>query len=105
MVFSLDNHLMQLFHIACLEGHGATQHGVEDNAGAPDVGLETPVPLFPQYLWRNVGRRATLFVHEVAWLNELAHAEVGYLDAPCSVEQDIVKFDISVEDSSLVDVA
>lgn len=93
----LDDLLLKLGHVGRLERHRAKKHGVEYDAGTPDIRLEATVAATLEHFGRNVRRRAALLgLRGCRALHELRHAEVADLDVALRREQYIVKFDVSM---------
>lgn len=101
----VNNLLLQLAHIGGLEGHRAKEHGVEDDAGAPHVRLEPAIALPFEYLGRDVGRCAALFMlYLILTLHKFTDSEIADLDIAFGGEEDVVQFDVAMEDPLAVDV-
>ena len=89
---------MQILHIISFERDSAEQEGKQDHTCAPQVSLESLVALVSDDLWGNVCRRSTLLEHKFALFDGLGDAEVSDLDVALSIKQNVVQFDISVQD-------
>ena len=86
------------------ERHYAIQHCVKDHTTRPDVDTETFITPVPENLRCYVGWRAALLRHDLASLDDLADAEVADFDLTARTEQDVVQFDVAVQDSFRVAV-
>lgn len=104
VIASLQDLLVEVLHIVCLEGHSAEEEGEKDDASAPQVGLEAPVSLVLDDLGGDVGGSATLLEHHLAALNSLRDTKIGDLDSAFAIKEDVVQFDISMEDRLSVNV-
>jgi len=105
VVARLHDLLVQVLHVICFERHRSVQHREQNDSRAPQISFEAPVAFVSNDLGRDVGGRTALLVHGFVFLDGLADAEVSNLDVALTVEQDVVEFDVSVEDSLRVDVA
>lgn len=80
-------------------------HGVKNNAGAPDVGLHSVVGFFFDDFGGGVDEGSARGVEEfVAVLLLLAKTEVSELGLAVSSDEDILEFDVAVGNAELVDV-
>lgn len=95
---------MQLVHRLRLERHRAVEHGKQDDAGAPQVHIQT-VASVTQDLRRYVGRCPTLLSHDLIRLDLPGHSKVRYLDVTLAIEQYIVKLDVPMRDILRVNIA
>ena len=102
---SLDDDLLELLQVVRLEGLDPAHHVVERDPRRPDVAREALVAVALEDLGRDVRRRAALLVHRVGGALEFAaHAEVADLDRVGQVDQNVVEFDVAVDDVFAVDV-
>jgi hypothetical protein len=96
---------VQLFHVVRLEWDSPVQHGKEYDSRGPEVDTEG-VALVLEDLWGDVGRGTTLLGHaKLTFLALLRNTKVTYLDIALAIEQDVVKFDISMGNVLGMDVA
>ena len=79
-----------------IEGQTATDHGVKDNAAAPDVDLLTTVLLTRDDLRRSVVRRAASRAQRHAIFDRVGEAEVDQLDVVVLIEQQILWLQVAV---------
>lgn len=87
---ALQNELVQVLQVRCLEWHCAAKHGEQQNAERPDVNEESFVTLINDDLWRKVRRGTTLLLNDLTLLDNFGHAEVTDLDALLAVQQNVV---------------
>lgn len=101
----VDDLLLQFAHVCGFEWHGTEEHGIEHDAGAPHIGLESLVAFAFEDFWSDVGWcTALLMLDLVLALDKFADAEVADFDVALGCQQDVVKFDISVQHSLAVHV-
>lgn len=101
---SLQNELVQIFEVRRLKGHRSAQHSEEKDAEGPDVDEEAFIALVNDDLRRQVSRSTALLLYNLAFLDYLRDTEVAYLDALLAVEQDVIQFDVSVDDRPAMNV-
>lgn len=103
-VLALQYQLMKLFHTLSFEWHSAVEHRKKYHSRRPQVDIQT-VTFISENFRCNVGRGAALLAHHLAFLDLSGYAKVSNFDVTFAVEQDVVKFDVSVRDLLCMDVA
>ena len=88
---------MQILHVVCLERYSSIEHGVENYSCGPHIGLETLIASVTNDLWCYISGCSALLTHDFTWLYLLANTKVCYLYHALSIQQDVVKLDISVK--------
>ena len=95
-ILAFDDLLVQALHVVSSERRHQGAHLVEDTAEGPDVRLRV-VRHVPPNLWRGVVRSAGLGVRE-SFLHDLRDVEVSELRLHVSVEEDVGRLHIAVQD-------
>lgn len=96
--------MVELLRILVLEGQVSADHGVEDDAAAPDVGAEAEVALALYHFGGSVARAAACSFEALAVLVEVAQAKIDYFYVVVVVQQQILGLQVPVDDAQLVDV-
>ena len=91
-------HGVEVADLVSLERHVAVEHGVEADAGAPDVHRESLVAHVLDDFRGDVRRRTALLEEDLLLLDLSADTEVSDLDVAVPVQQDVVKLDVAVHD-------
>lgn len=86
------------------EGWSTSRHLVQENAKGPPVDAKGVAPHIED-LGCKVLCRATKRIGLVFWLEELGEAEVGQTDIAIVVHQDVLRFQVTMNDASLMKVA
>lgn len=86
------------------EGWSTSRHLVQENAKGPPVDAKGVAP-HVEDLGCKVLCRATKRIGLVFWLEELGEAEVGQTDIAIVVHQDVLRFQVTMNDASLMKVA
>lgn len=95
---SLQDILVQLGHIAGFKGHSAEKHGVENDSSGPDIRCEALVTLILEDFGRDVGRSPALLRHSLTGCHQLGHSKIADLHIALACQQDVVQFDVPVQD-------
>ena len=101
---ALADLLEQLALALCAEWVVALQDHEEEDAEAPQVGVDGHVVPFGDDFWGHVGGRAAEGVDGAGRDGLEAEAEVDELELPVAVEQDVLGLDVAVHDVALVQV-
>ena len=104
LIISLHDYLLQLTHIIGLKRHRPIKHCKQHNATAPNIDCKPIVSLVPQYLGSDVGRRATLLSHFLTLFDNFTDTKVADFDHARRIQQNIVKFDVPMQDALSVAV-
>ena len=105
VVARLQDLLVQVFHVVCLEGHCAEKKSEQDYACTPQIGFKAFVPLVFDNFWGNVSRSARLLEHDFSALNSFWDSKICNFHITLAIKKDVVKLDISMQDRLWVDVA
>ena len=89
---------MEIGHAGGFEGHRAADHRKEQHSQTPEVHCEALVPLVRHYFRSYVRRSAALVLHHLVRPNYLANSEIAYFDSEIAINEDVVQFDVSVDD-------
>ena len=98
----LDLHLQNV-PILVPERRHSDQHLVQQDADGPPVDTEVVSRLI-QHFWRHVFGSTADCGRQFVILKHFSQAEINQLDIAVLIEQDIFQFEVSVSDSSLVQV-
>jgi hypothetical protein len=97
--------LLEFSHICSFERHGTEEHGVENDTGTPDVGLETAIAFSLEDLGRNVRWGTTLLMLLlILALHQFTDSKIANLYITFGGQQYVVELDVSVEDPLAVHV-
>lgn len=97
-----QNFLVEVRGVWVLKRQVAADEGVEDNAAAPDVDLRTQVTLACYHFGRGVARRPACGLQGLTVFISVTQAEIDYFYELISREQQIFRFQISMDDVQLV---
>jgi len=99
LALDAEDLLLEFNHICSLKWHRSIKHGVEYYSCAPNIRLESFIALPSKDLRSNIGRSTALFsLLLTCTLDQFTDSKVTYLDVTFRSQQDIVEFDVSVED-------
>lgn len=98
LILAVDDRLMQLGHVVPLEWHSTIEHGKQDDSRAPHINLGALIPLVQKNFWSDVSWGTTLIKDLLSRLDEFRHSKVCNLDSSFSIQKEIVKLDVSVND-------
>ena len=87
-----------------LEGHIPVEHRIQADARRPNVDREALVPHVLHDFRSDVRWCSALLEQQLILFSPSTHAEVTDLDVSVAVEQDVIKFDVSVGNSVVVQV-
>lgn len=87
---------MQVLHVVRFERYRAKEQGEKDDTCTPKISLEALVPLIFDDFGCDIGRSATLFVHDLARFDGFRDAKVSNFDPTLTVEEDVIKLDITM---------
>ena len=100
----IDDEIGQCLDSGLLEGVLQSGKKVEDAAESPDVDW-VGVQLVLDDLRSEVDRSADSLRNELGWvLNDLAHAKIPYFDLPLLGHEDVLEFDVPVDDPHFMQV-
>jgi hypothetical protein len=103
-VVGTHDFFVEIGGLGVFERQVATDHGVENHATAPDVGLESVVAFASNHFGSSItGRPAGSLESGIGFVH-VAEAEVDDLESEVVVEQQVLRLEVSVADSTLVDV-
>ena len=105
VVLGVEDLLMQVFHVIGFEGYCAKEKSEKDDSCAPQIRPEPPVAFIFNDLWCDVGWSATLFVHDFTRFDGLRDAKIGNFNQAFAVKENIVQFDVPMQDRLRVNVA
>lgn len=92
-------------HICCLERNSSVKHSIEYYSSAPDIRLEAFIALTSEDFRGNVCWSTTLLsLVRVSILNNLADSKIADLDISFRSKQNVVEFDVSVQDTLRVHI-
>lgn len=88
--------LIQVFIVHSSEWELATEHSKKENSAGPDISWRSVILFFTHYLWAHIrGRSAeNLQLHVSA--RATAEPEINQFDNTSFVNDDVLKFDVSV---------
>ena len=95
---------VQFGHVSTFEWHSAIYHGVQHHTSTPHVDRCAMVSGVTQYFRCNVRWCTTLVSDELVTSAEFADTKISNLDATGRVEQQVVKFDVTMCNVLDVDV-
>lgn len=103
-ILSSHDLFIQIRRLWVLEGQVTADHGVEYHATAPDISLQAVVPLAGDHLWGRVAGRAARRLKRRSRLIHIAEAEVNNLESQVVIQKQVLRLEVSVAHSALVDV-
>ena len=89
---------MKIFKIRCLKRYGSAKHGEQEHTERPYINEEPFVTFVNNDFWSEIGRGAALLLDDLAFLYYLRNTKITNLDSFFAIEEDVIKFDISVYD-------
>ena len=95
---------MKILQVLRFERHRALKHRVQKHPETPHVDEETFVALVNDDLWREIRWSSALLLNDLTLLDYLGDAEVADLDALFTIEQNVVQFDVAVDNAAAMDV-
>ena len=95
------NGMKEFLFVLAVEGRVAGEHFIKQNAKGPKVHGEV-VHLAPQNFGRNVIGRPAERLSFAVRLDLLAHAKVAYFAVAGRVEENVVEFEVPVDDALVV---
>lgn len=96
----VEDLLLELNHVCCLEGHSSVEHSIQDYSCTPNIRLEPFVSLASEHLRSNVCRCATLLsLGGILVWDKLADSEIADLDISFGSKKDVIELYVSVENS------
>lgn len=100
VILALENQVVEvLFFAGLLEGEDALDNDEEDDSNGEHVDLLAGVLLALLNFWRHVGHCATVRLQSVNIL-VAGEAKVGQLEVQVVIDEDVLKFEVSVDDSA-----
>jgi len=96
--------LVEFAGAGVLEGQVAAEHGVEDDAAAPDVCPQTVVAFARYHFGSSVAGTAAGGLEPLAGLVVVGESEVYDFDVVAVVEEEVLGLEVAVDDAVLVDV-
>lgn len=103
-VVAVQYFLVQLAGVRVLEWQVAARHRVQNDAGRPDIRVESVVTLAGNHLRRCVAWGAAGRFQRLAVAVHVGEAEVDYLDVVLVVEQEVLRLQVPVTDFDFMDV-
>lgn len=101
----VDNLILKLVHVGCFKRNCSVEHGIEHHTCTPNIGLETFVSFSLENFRSDVGWCSTLFGLSLVFVRDkLADSKVANFDVTFRSQKNVVKFDISVQDSLMVNI-
>lgn len=97
-VGSLHDTALQTTKVVGVERHGGGDHEVEQDSQGPDVHVTTHVAFVFEELWSGVGWGATECGEDFRWSTHDTEAKVSHLDAVAGGVEDVLCFQVSVDD-------
>ena len=104
LVLSLDDLLVQLLRVLVLERQVSADHGIENDAGAPDICTESVVTLSANHLRGSVAGAAACRLQLLTLFVEIAETEIDELDVVVVVKEEVLWLQVPVHHAELVDV-
>lgn len=95
---------MQIWHIPCFEWNSPTDHSKKQNTKAPEVNTESSIALICHYFRSNVSRSAALVLNKLIFTDDFTDTEIAYFDGKIGIDQNIIKFNIPMNNGARVDM-
>ena len=99
LVICPDDHFLQFIHVVCSEGNYSVEHGVQNDPCRPYIDAEALIASIFKDLWRNVRRCTTLFSQDFTSSDDFADTKVADFDFTVGRKQNIVQFNVPVENA------
>ena len=80
----------------------AARHGIKDDAAAPNIRIQSIVPLASNHLWSCIAWTPTCCLQSLSFLISIREAEVDNFDVIFVIQEEILRFEISMADFNLV---
>lgn len=103
-ILPAGNHLVEVLRVLALERETAAEHGIEKNAGGPDVGGWAQVVSPLDDLRRHVRRSSAENLQLGLGWRAAAKAKINEFDDLLAVNDDVFKLDVSVRDVALMEI-
>ena len=100
----VKDHFVQIAHLIRLEGYIPVQHGIKADSGRPYIDWVSLVAEFPHNLRSNVSGCSALLEENLIVNDFAGDTEVCDLYVTVAIKQDVVQFNVSVDDPVVVQV-
>ena len=96
---------MQILHVIGFEWHCSIKHRKKHNSCRPQISLKSLVTFVSDDFGSDVGWSPGLLVHDLVGLHWFTDAKISYFDIPFTIEQNVVKLYVTMQNFLAVDVA
>lgn len=95
--------MVHFLRISIVKGRRPIDHLINENAKRPPISAES-LPFVHDNLWTHVVRGAHQGVGFLAWFQQFAQPIVRHLDATIDIEENVLRFEVSVHVAKFVQV-
>lgn len=101
---SLEDQLVQVSDVVCLERHCPLDHCVQEDSQTPYIGTEALISLIVNNLRGQISRRSTLLIDCITFFDDSTYSEVTQLDATFAIHQHIIQLDVTMQHAATMAV-
>ena len=102
---SFKNQFMQIFQIRCFKGNCSAQHRIKENTQGPNVDEEAFIAFVDDDFRGEVGWGSALFLYDLTLFDYLTDTKITDLDSLLTIKQNIIQFDITMNNTSAMDMS